>query len=273
MTIVCAGLTKDKIMQDANLNIIHDFLRADKPLMLVLGDKGSGKTQLLNNTVQAIQISKHVIRLQGSEQIQPQQLIQVLSKHWAIRINHDEKKLKTQLEYILNALKKHDQHCLLVVDDAHKLPFSVMAALLHLAILQENKNIHLHLLLSGHNALGDKMQNLQISPIPCIYLNATAPAVTRSTTPKIKHIKQQQRENKTPTWQQSFWQKHGIKTFSIFAMISFLAFIRWFDMRLPRHPLFSTKHISIHHKKHHTQRHLAALTAFSKSRNFTNKQV
>jgi len=152
-----------------HLQSLQQFLTSSNPLLMVSGEVGSGKTILLDQFVSQIRITKQVLRIRGQAKFQPANLIRLLSKHWATKGFRKTAKLETQLQQMLDGLSHHDQHCILVVDDAHLLPFSVLAALSHLAVIQ-SENVHLHVVLSGRRGLISKMQSLVTREIPTIEL-------------------------------------------------------------------------------------------------------
>ena len=112
-----------------HLDKIKRFLHSQERLMLVIGEAGCGKTSLLDDIVSKLKVSRHIIRLTGNPNLQPQQLIEILSKNWGGITQHNKARLETQLIDVLNSLNEHDHHCLLVIHDAHTLPFTVLAAL------------------------------------------------------------------------------------------------------------------------------------------------
>ncbi len=154
------------------LNSVKRFLQAQNPLMLIVGEKGSGKTNLLTDIVLQMRASRHMLRLQGHQSLHPSQLAKVLSKHWAIKHIDKNQRLENQLDQALSELAEHKQACILIVDDAHLLSLSMLAALTHLATQQDGKRVHLHLLLSGRPILSEKMNNLQTKSIPQLTVGA-----------------------------------------------------------------------------------------------------
>jgi len=154
------------------LNAVKRHLQSHNPLMLIVGEKGSGKTNLLTDVILQMRVSRHIIRVQGRQKLHPSQLVNVLSKHWTTKNINKEQRLESQLDEILDELSKHDQSCILVVDDAQLLSLSVLAALTHLATQQNGKKTHLYLLLSGRPILSEKMNSLQTKDIPQITLGA-----------------------------------------------------------------------------------------------------
>jgi len=154
------------------LNSVKRFLQSQNPLMLIVGEKDNARSNLLADIVLQLRVSRHIIRLQGHQDLHPSQLAKVLSKHWAIHNTDNSQRIENQLDQILRGLAEHDQTCILVVDDAHLLSLSGMAALSHLATQQDGNPVHLHLLLSGRPILSEKMNSLQTKEIPQITIGA-----------------------------------------------------------------------------------------------------
>ncbi len=154
------------------LNFVKRFLESQNPLMLIVGEKGSGKTNLLSDIVLQMRVSRHIIRLQGQQGLHPSQLAKVLSKHWAVKNTDKDLRIESQITQMLDGLAEHKQSCVLVIDDAHLLSLSMLAALSHIATQQDGKPVCLHLLLSGRPILAEKMSNLQTKEIPQITVGA-----------------------------------------------------------------------------------------------------
>ena len=127
------------------MNAVKRHLQSHSPLMLIVGEKGSGKTNLLTDIILQMRVSRSIIRVQGRQKLHPTQLVNVLSKHWTTKSINEDQRLENQLDEVLNELAKHNQSCILVIDDAQLLSLSMLAALTHLATQQNGKKIHLHL--------------------------------------------------------------------------------------------------------------------------------
>jgi type II secretory pathway predicted ATPase ExeA len=147
---------------------IKNFSKSDAPLMLVLGEAGSGKSELLQQTEEQL-TSANVVRLHGKQHIKPRFMVQELSSHWHIPVVDHGEPLVDQLHTLVNGLIREKRLGFLIVDDAHLLPYSVLAALVHIAIAQEN-GCHLHLLLSGRVSMLDKIKTLHDQDFPLISL-------------------------------------------------------------------------------------------------------
>ncbi len=146
------------------LESLKRFLDNNQPLMLVVGEEGTGKTNLISQLVADIQIKQRVIRLQGNVNLVPAQLTQLLSHHGEITIDQHAEGYQRQLDQIIQELATHNQACVLIVDDAEYLPIATLAALSHLSIKQDSHSIHLHVILSGKPKLLEKMSTLQTNP-------------------------------------------------------------------------------------------------------------
>ncbi len=176
--------------QDAYLEVLRDYLNSQQPMILLVGESGCGKTTLLNKVIEQVRVSRHIIRMQGNSTVIPAQLTKILSKHWAAKVVNKRARLEGQLASILQGLRQHDQHCLLAIDNADLLSFSVLAALSYLAISQENKPVHLHLVLSGQPGLAARMQSFQTKPIPKIRIdNLSRPATYQKVKDYLQTVK------------------------------------------------------------------------------------
>lgn len=219
-------------MREEYFSKTSQFLRSQDPLLLVVGDKGAGKTDLLTKIVQQFRISRHVIRLQGTSNIHPLQLAKMLTDHWAAKIHDRNARIEDQLHDIITGLNKHEQSCLLVIDDAHLLPFSVLAAISHLGVIQECMPVRLHMILSGHFPLINKMQNLQTKDIPFIDLEEPQAADTIAVDPIAP-------PQSTPAPAIALFkniENHAIKIFAGITLVIALVFMHWF-FRQPTNPL------------------------------------
>lgn len=202
---------------------VNQFLRTQHSLLLIIGNAGCGKTLLLNKIVAQTHISRDVIRMQGSANIHPSQLIKMLSKHWGTNVTDAKAGLHQQLQQILTSLAKKEQRCSLIIDDAHCLPLSVMAALSHLAIAQENKEILLHIVLSGRPELREKMQHLQVRPIP--YLDLEKQEIPHF---KIENVE----ERKQPEFKaNNFLLQHKVKIGATLSLAFMCAIMTWYYQR------------------------------------------
>ncbi|PHQ78792.1 MAG: hypothetical protein COB66_08180 [Coxiella sp. (in: Bacteria)] len=152
-----------------HLEEIRRFAHSTDPLMLVLGNTGTGKTDLLDHVVSQVTMSHPIIRLKGRDHIKPRPMIKQLSEQWEVAVVDQTTSLSEQLQELVDGLIRQDNYCLLLVDDAHLLPFSVLAALVHIAI-QQDTQCHMHLVLSGRISLFEKVHTLHDQTMPVIRL-------------------------------------------------------------------------------------------------------
>ncbi|MCB1826933.1 MAG: AAA family ATPase, partial [Coxiellaceae bacterium] len=163
------GVNTERLRQ---LNIIKQFLYSPQPLMLIVGEKDSGKTKLLTDIMLQMRASRNVVRLQATPNLRPSQLIIAVSKHWALDHNDDEERIENQLEKMLAGLATQQQSGLLIIDDAHLLSLSMLAAISHLVTQQEKEQTHLHILLTGRPLITEKMNTLQTKEVPHLTVGA-----------------------------------------------------------------------------------------------------
>lgn len=146
----------------AHFETADAFLHSDEPLLLIVGQRHSGKSELLSALVDKIQVSRPVMRLRGKANLTPTDLTELLSKHWAIDLDRQRKRVQESLDAVLLQLQQHDQRCVLVVEHAHLLSLSVLAAIVHLALTQSESEgeTRLHVVLSGQASLVESLQRL-----------------------------------------------------------------------------------------------------------------
>lgn len=154
------------------INVIRRFFHSSSSLMTIVGEKNSGKTELLANIVLQMRESRPIIRLEGKTGLYPSQLVDVLSKHWAIHQADKHQRVETQLDEMIQNLSKHTSSFILIIDDAHLLSLSVLAAISHLVTQQEGNKVYLHILLSGQPILAEKINSLLTKEIPRLTLGA-----------------------------------------------------------------------------------------------------
>ena len=192
-------------MQDAVE--LKSFLHSPKPMLLIIGKTGGHKTPLLSKAIAFSDPNHMVLRLKGRSNLAPSILTTLFSKHWAIQATQssDEESHKT-LDHALNCLYAQNQTCLLLVEQAHLLPISILTALCHLSHQQENKSICVRMILVGYPEVISKINALYLEKFsrpPVIYL--TAPM------------------NATKKWDR-YWQTRQIKIIStlVLCMSGFL---------------------------------------------------
>ncbi len=148
--------------------------------MLVLSRVGNAKRVLLDKACDIIKLEKPVIFLDGKDHLKPHDVITALSWQWQIDVTASGALITEQLDDLLTALKSQNQAGVLIIDDAHLLPFSVLAALIDAAIKQ-TEQCCLHLILAGRESLKDKVATLYDQDIPTIELNILSHQVVEQT--------------------------------------------------------------------------------------------
>lgn len=154
------------------INDVKRFLNSQHALLLIIGEIASGKTTLLSEVVMQIRDARNIIRLQGTPKSTPSQLISTLSKHWEVESLDQDQRMETQLDDLLNSLTNQNQSCILVIDDAHLLPLSALAAISYLVSQQDKKRARLHIILSGLPTLSEKISSLLTKEIQQITVGA-----------------------------------------------------------------------------------------------------
>ena len=197
-------------MQDAFE--LKNFLHSPKPTLLIIGKTRSHKTHLLSKAISFSDPNHMVLRLKGRSNLQPSTLTTLFSKHWAIQSSEtDELESHAQLDHALNCLYLQNQTCLLLVEQAHLLPISVLTALCHLSHQQENKSICVRIILVGCPELVSKINALYPKKFPlpnAIYLAEIT---------------------NTPKKRKRYWQTQGAKT--MMALTLCMSGFLWWKMQ------------------------------------------
>lgn len=157
---------------EQQVETIIDLLNEKNPLLCLIGETDSGKTRVLTALKEKLEDSHEIIHLHAHENLQPADLVDKLCQHCTMHLHSKFNRLERQLHEVLVSLTEHHKTCVLIIDDAHTLNYSILAALTHLAIEQENMQINLYTVLSGHIELKDKLSSLTARPFPEIKLGA-----------------------------------------------------------------------------------------------------
>lgn len=165
-------------MQDATS--LKTFFHSEKPLLLIVGKRGSDKTKLLSQAITYCDPAHMMLRLKGQMQLRPIALTELFRKHWAVTVT-DHNKLNESLEEIISCLNAKRQTCLLLIDNAHLLSIAMLAALCHLSHQQEKKRIAIRIILAGQAELISKTNALYLKKFtrpPMIRLPDPAPVIS-----------------------------------------------------------------------------------------------
>ncbi len=222
-------------MQDAIA--LKQFLQSVNPLLLILGTIGSRKTDLLSKAIDYSDPNHMVLRLKGRSNLPPSILMTVFSKHWALKTVGDEAiGINEKLNCIIKCLEEQQQHCLLLVEQAHLLPMTILNALCHLNHIQENKSIAIRIILVGYPELASKISALtskNAGELNVIYLN-------KMPTQSI------------PQKREPFWQTRSVKTVAVLVLC--MSGFLWWKMQESRVLFHDSDSIPMHahHKRTHT---------------------
>ncbi len=174
-------------------------------------------------------MDRRVIRLQGEHHLQPAQLTTLLSHHWDLNINLSDTSYRHQLDEVITDLTDKHQACVLIVEDAHCLPISTLAALSHLTIKQDDSTVYLHVLLLGKSELLNKVSSLQTKTIP--YIQTNRPSQEKASQPPPP-----EKPKKEATSRVSLWKQHAVKAASITALL-IIGLALWYHKKTLKNPM------------------------------------
>lgn len=189
--------------------MLLEFLHSpSEALLLVTGDPGTGKHDLMADFAKTLDSNQQVVRIEGHKNLTPEKLSGAMGKSFNIHLNMQATH-RQQLEFILKTLQQQTMSALLIIEDAHSLPFATLAAITLLAINQMPGNLCLHLLLMGRPELENRIHSLiaptQYETMPRV-INIGQPAE------KEEMINLRQRFDRLPINWPEFWATHRIKT-------------------------------------------------------------
>jgi len=153
---------------------LQQFLNGSDPLLMLIGEAGSGKTSLLNELIERSTPHQNIIRIKGNEELNANRLADILAAHWDIPTTNKPSRLENELQTLLLELTEKQQQSVLVIDDAQRLSYTVLAALVHLSTQQDHTPVYLHIILSGRPLLKERIASLvsKNRVIPRIFIGA-----------------------------------------------------------------------------------------------------
>lgn len=137
------------------LDMLQNLTEFGMLLLLVIGEPGSGKTSVLRQFLQRASSNWQVCELHADEVTNIHELVEDLASGFQLAAT-DISQLAAQLD----RLRAQGQLAVLAVDDAQRLPESVLRALLDLSGAPSEESKRLRLVLFGTEELQDKLAAL-----------------------------------------------------------------------------------------------------------------
>lgn len=158
-----AGLKDDEFYMfprwEQYVDLLQYLCHSSNVLLAVTGTKGSGKTTFLRHFVDRISENTRICQLSASPLLDANQLCTALTKEFALP-SCTADALEDQLDTHLANLQHSPELCLLVIDNAHRLPKDTLQALLYLVRQQSESQMRLHILIFGIEGLKDSLTGL-----------------------------------------------------------------------------------------------------------------
>jgi hypothetical protein len=195
------------------------FLNQQEPLLLVLGDKGSGKSQLVHNLNHKQLLASDTLYLKGKSGISPAKLVKTLTSYWHITVQNTQAS-KQQLDDILLTLAQRTAPACLIIDDADALPIATLAAIMHLTLNQNSERLGLRILLLGRPTLENKLDNLHHPDVVIACIKLKGPRRSQNTASRTQPARAPLLQARTMN---DWFARHWIK-FASLAMLTFTFF-------------------------------------------------
>lgn len=155
-----------------HLDYIKHFFRSQAPCLLVAGQSGCGKSALLRDAIaQSGGMPLPVIYVPSRSSVNSIGLLGQIAQTWSLPMMDREAPFDRQLTQLVHWLEGHQQTGILVIDDAHLLPYSLLAALVRVLQAQSFDHCHLKCVLSGKPSLVEKVQVICNPPCDVLRLD------------------------------------------------------------------------------------------------------
>lgn len=154
-----------------HLEQIKHFFGSSAPCLLVVGQTGSGKSSLLRDAI--AQSAGHplpILYIPGRSSVKLAGLFGQISQAWSLPSIQQDTTAEQQLSELLCWLQGHEQKGILVIDDAHLLPYSLLSALVKTLQQQSFGSCHFQCVLAGKPSLVEKVQVLCSPPCDVVRL-------------------------------------------------------------------------------------------------------
>lgn len=172
-----------------NLKYLQQFCLGPRPLLLIEGEFGIGKSMLLAQFLTQLSADVTAYQLKGRASITPSQLIAELAQGFQLPLTLSQPTLQEQMAAEIATLQRLQKTCLLVIDDADLLPAETLVTLITLAAAQDQTRINLYILLACELDLQSQLENIAREQGYAIYFPTLAltPLNLEETKNYIKH--------------------------------------------------------------------------------------
>jgi len=152
-----------------HLDRLKQFLRSNDPLLLVVGNGGRGKTTLLRQASEQTPSALPIVYVPGRSTMRIAGLMSQLSGVWELPLESSRLSADKQIDLLLHHLMQRQQKGVLIIDDAHLLPYSLLSVLVRV-VLEQSDDCYLQCVLSGRLSFVDKVRVLSEEPLDVLRL-------------------------------------------------------------------------------------------------------
>ncbi len=205
-------------------NNIAEFMSSAAPLLILVTESDIDSSQQRQALISSITARHTVIQINGNESLKPKQILNAICQFNTQCLPSSTLRFEEQLKHTLNTIKKEKIPNTLIINQAHQLPLSSLAALAHLVLLQENGVAHLKIILNGQPKIANQLSRFIKTPIPSLVLSDNHTILdkhqnTDQQNPQ-KHSNLNEITNLTLLGEKcaTLWQQHQIKVVSLLAI-------------------------------------------------------
>jgi len=152
---------------EENLDLVQHLCRYENMLICTLGPEGAGKTTFLQQSLAQIGDGLLISKIKAHSELTDNELLTRLTMDFgleALRL-HTFENLSEKIEVIITTLQKQGKIAAVFIDDAEKLPQSLLSILLEFIQEQANSEARVHILLFGEPSLKDKLATAVSVPL------------------------------------------------------------------------------------------------------------
>jgi len=141
-------------------------VQENKGFILLIGEKGTGKTAMIQALVKNLDPSYQYIYIPNPGSLSPKELLMRISRRLGFRSEFSSKgTFLAHFQSLLEKLFQYQQTVLLIIDDAHELSFDLMEEIRLLSNIETTDHKLITVVLVGRPELHDKLTQWRCEPL------------------------------------------------------------------------------------------------------------
>jgi hypothetical protein len=163
--------TKGNIDSRYQLKQLINFTQAKIPLLLILNASNNNAHKVNQKLASSKHTNTELLQINGMHINSTYTLLEYITKHINAPMPSPTLRLEEQLKTIIDHAKKHKIYFFCCINNADNLHLSILAALSHISLLQEQRTINIAFLLLGSKQLEANLSCICAYNLPYININ------------------------------------------------------------------------------------------------------